>query len=134
MPASSSAPRRRVPAWVWWVCGGVVALCLLLALLVGGLVALGWGEFRQQAQEALEREPAVREHLGTIEEIELDFLATGNAPGRDEFVFRVQGERGKGVVQAVFVSLGAEAEHVTEGRLCLDDGDCHALGEADVPL
>ena len=26
------------------------------------------------------------------------------------------------------------AEHVTEGRLCLDDGDCHALGEADAPL
>lgn len=122
------APRRGVPGWVWWLTGAFLALLLLLVLALGGLASFGWNLFKTQAQAALQEEPAVREWIGQIEEFDLDLIATGKAPGGEEFVFRVRGDRGQGTAQATFVSVGSDSEVITDGTLRMSDGQSFPLG------
>lgn len=122
--APAAAPRRRfgLPGWLIAL---ILACALLFAALVGLIawgVSTGWNQFAEQAQQALQRQPAVRDHIGTIREMHVDFVATGEAPGAEEFVFRLQGDRSDGRVSANFVSLGAAQEIITYGVLTLDDG------------
>jgi hypothetical protein len=126
--------RSGIPRWVWWLSGGLVMALMLagaLVLLLGGLVSSGWGMFTEQAQAALQEQPVVRERIGRIQEMDLDFIATGNAPGSEEFVFRVRGDRGHGTVQATFVSVGSESEVITEGTLRMSDGRRYPLAVED---
>lgn len=140
-PAASAPPPRRhrfgIPGWLI----ALIAVLLLFFVLVGGLItwgiSAGWQLFAGQAQEALQAQPAVQEHIGTIREMHVDFIATGNAPGGEEFVFRLEGDRGHGKVLANFVSMGAEQEIITEGVLTLANGarydleDQSAIDEED---
>lgn len=123
-PPPAAVPRRRfgLPGWLIAL---ILACALLFAVLVGLIawsVSSGWGLFAEQAQQALQRQPAVREHIGTIREMDVDLVATGEAPGAEEFVFRLQGDRSDGRVSANFVSRGAAQEIITYGVLTLDDG------------
>lgn len=125
-PTPAAPPPRRhrfgIPGWLIVL----IAAVLLFFALVGGLIAwgvgAGWKLFATQAQDALQAQPAVQEHIGTIREMNVDLIATGSAPGGEEFVFRLQGDRGNGKVLANFVSLGAEQEIITEGVLTLANG------------
>lgn len=131
IPARAVGPVRRhrfgLPGWLI----ALIAACLLLFVLMGGLVAwgvgMGWDLFATQAQAALQEQPAVREHIGTINEMHVDLVATGAAPGAEEFVFRLQGDRGSGKATANFVSMGAESEIITAGVLELSGGQRFAL-------
>ncbi len=128
-PASPPPRRHRfgIPGWLILL----IAALLLFFALIGGLIAwgvsAGWQLFAGQAQEALQAQPAVQAHIGTIQEMHVDFIATGNAPGAEEFVFRLKGDRGDGKVQANFVSIGAEQEIITEGVLTLASGERYDL-------
>lgn len=125
---NQEAPRRGVPGWVWWLTGAFLALLLLLMMALGGLAFFGWNLFKTQAQAALQEEPVVRERIGQIEEFDLDLSGTGKAPGSEEFVFRVRGDRGQGTVQATFVSVGSDSEVITGGTLRMSDGQSFPLG------
>jgi len=120
----TARPRGRfgLPAWLI----ALIVACVLLLAVLGTLIAWGvgsgWHLFAGQAQQALQLQPAVREHIGTIREMHVDFVATGEAPGGEEFVFRLQGDRGNGKVSANFVSVGAAQEIITYGVLTLANG------------
>lgn len=124
-----AAPARRfvLPAWLI----ALIAACVLLcAVLVGGIawfIGTGWQLFAGQAQQALQMQPAVREHIGTIRDMEVDLIATGEAAGAEEFVFRLKGDRGNGRVRATFVSMGDDQEIITDGELILASGEHHGL-------
>jgi hypothetical protein len=125
--ASNDMPGRRSLAP--WIIGGLVALVLLI--LVGGTGALLWygvGLFNDQAATAIRADPAVTDALGTISEIRLDFTATGNAPGAEEFAYRVVGERGSGLLIGRFVTIDADHEDLRSGTLRLDSGKVVAVG------
>ncbi len=116
---------------------GVMALVLLCGLVVmgllGWLVATGWPLFVTQARSALQQDPVVQTHIGQIRAMELDLLRTGVAPGRDEFVFSLEGDRGAGRVRATWVTAGAEREILTDGVLTLRDGRHYDLPSVPVP-
>lgn len=125
LPASRLPPARRwlgMPRWLWALIAACVLMFALLGALLAWVVGMGWELFTGQAQQALQAQPAVREHIGTIREMHVDLVATGVAPGAEEFVFRLDGERGDGRVSANFVSMGAEREIITYGVLTLADG------------
>lgn len=127
VPASKPRPRFGLPGWLIALIAGCLLLILLFAGGVAWFIGTGWHLFAGQAQTALQAQPAVQQHIGTIREMSVDLIATGEAPGGEEFVFRLEGDRGSGRVQATFVSLGAEQEIITEGELTLADGQRYEL-------
>ncbi|MBS7457026.1 hypothetical protein [Coralloluteibacterium stylophorae] len=127
VPASPANGGSRL---VWWLLGGLLAVGLLVVLAIGGLLSWAWGAYREQAQAALQAEPAVAEQIGTIQDMSLDLVATGDAPG-SELVFEVRGDRGAGTVTADFETVDADHERVASGSLVLTDGSRFELGEVD---
>jgi hypothetical protein len=126
---SNEVPPRRSLAP--WIIGGLVALVLLI--VAGGTGALFWyglGLFNDQAAAAIRADPAVADALGPISEIHLDFTATGNAPGEEDFAYRVVGDRGSGLLVGRFVTVDADHEDLRSGTLRLDDGRVVAIGSA----
>lgn len=101
---------------------GVVVLGVIAWIAVAG-----WSIFSEQAQAALQDDAVVQQHIGKIDTMKVDVLATGAAPGGDEFVFSVTGDRGRGKVSATWVSDGAEREILTEGVLTMHDGSEYTL-------
>ncbi|MCL1530407.1 hypothetical protein M3O57_08570 [Xanthomonas nasturtii] len=113
-----------------------VATCVVLwgMLVLGALVwlmATGWSLFADQARSALQADAVVQEHIGQIRDMRVDLYRTGLAPGGDEFVFNVEGDRGSGRVHASWVSAGAEREILSTGVLTLRDGTEYTLPAED---
>ena len=124
----SPPPPRSSSPWAWclWI---VIIGGLLLVLAMVALVAFGWGLFSDEAKSALQDDPAIREHIGTIESMELSFDATSDAPGTNEFVWDVEGDKGKGRVLAHLVT-DEDGERLESGTLTLPDGREVPLGDA----
>ncbi|KQQ84049.1 hypothetical protein ASF73_15880 [Xanthomonas sp. Leaf131] len=114
---------------------GVLGCLTLFGMLVIGaliwLIATGWSLFADQARTALQDDAVVQEHIGQIHAMRVDLYRTGLAPGGDDFVFNVEGDRGVGRVHATWVSAGADSETLTDGTLTMRDGSEYALPGAD---
>jgi hypothetical protein len=85
-------------------------------------VEAGAGLFTRQAQEAAQRYPLIRQHIGQITTFNIDTDATGAAPGMNTFVFDVAGDKGRGRLQADFITVDADTERLGKGVLTLADG------------
>lgn len=85
-------------------------------------LAEGEGLFLRQAREAAQRYPLIRQHVGEIQQFEIDSEATGDAPGFNEFVFDVVGSAGRARLQAEFITVDADTERLGEGTLTLASG------------
>lgn len=82
----------------------------------------GAGLFVRQAQEAAQRYPLIRQHIGQITMFEIDTDATGAAPGINTFVFDVAGDKGRGRLEADFITVSADTERLGKGVLTLANG------------
>lgn len=109
------------------VLGGVMTFGVVVLGVIAWIAVAGWSIFSEQAQAALQADAVVQQHIGKIDTMKVDVLATGAAPGGDEFVFSVTGDRGRGKVSATWVSDGAEREILTEGVLTMHDGREYTL-------
>ncbi|MEO7936038.1 MAG: hypothetical protein ABIR27_07245 [Dokdonella sp.] len=119
--------RSRTP----WIIGGIVALALLLVVAAaGGVVWFGLGLFQEQAHTAIRADPAIADAVGNVTAIDFDVAATAQATGDDEFAYRIEGERGRGLLVARFITLDADTEELREGSLRLDDGRVVRVGTA----
>ena len=91
---NADKPKRKL--WPWFL-GGCL---LLIVLVVGGIVGVGFwgmGKFGDLVQEGFKDHPAVIEHFGTLESVNMDFQATSQADGQS-VVFAVTGSKGKGQI------------------------------------
>ena len=102
------------------------AVTVLLCAGLGGVAYWGWTMFEGQAAEAIGRNAVVREHLGEVESVDADLVATGEAAD-DVFVFEVRGTKGAGTVSAELVSVEADTEEVRSGTLRLPSGEVYDL-------
>lgn len=117
-PAKSNA--------LWWILG------ILAVVFVGGaLVCCGGGYFAYRfgtevagtvVRDAVAGDPAIQEHIGTIEEINLNLSATGNAGGGSRMVFDVRGDKGTGQLE---VTMDPGGQSVGSAVLVLPNGDRH---------
>lgn len=82
----------------------------------------GAGLFTRQAQDAAQRYPLIRQHIGQITAFEIDTDATGAAPGMNTFVFDLTGDKGRGRLEADFITVSADTERLGKGVLTLADG------------
>ena len=112
----------------------VVIIGLLLVIGVGACGAcafLGWryaaGMIGDQVAESLRDNPVVAEHIGEIQSVKLDLMASGAEPEPEVFVFEVVGSRGRGRLIVQTATIDLETEEVLSGRLELEDGSVHDL-------
>jgi hypothetical protein len=105
-------------------CGGC-AVILVLAAVFGGWVVMkfGLGVFADEVEADLRSNPVVREHIGRIEVFELDLSASIAAEGDEDFVFRVSGTKGTGLVFATCVTNDSGIEEVVAGTIQLESGE-----------
>ncbi|KAF1725239.1 hypothetical protein [Pseudoxanthomonas japonensis] len=85
-------------------------------------VEAGANAFIRQAQEAAQRYPLIRQHIGQIASFEIDTDASGAAPGMNTFVFDVAGDKGRGRLEADFITVSADTERLGKGVLTLAGG------------
>ncbi|GJM22816.1 MAG: hypothetical protein DHS20C15_27310 [Planctomycetota bacterium] len=105
-------------------------IVLTLGLILLGLAALtvmGGNRIAEDAGELFKQNPVVLEHLGGVQAVELDFMATVNAETRETRVLRVFGPKGKGEVVAEFSTTGDKIDGLVSGRLILESGAEHDL-------
>lgn len=118
---SDCAPGRR--SRTPWIIGGIIALAMLLVIAAaGGVLWFGLGLFQAQAHAAIRADPAIADAVGNVTAIDFDVAATAQATGDDEFAYWIEGERGRGLLVARFITLDADTEDLREGSLRLDDG------------
>ena len=109
--------------------GCIIAVIVTLVLVVGGglggcfvLYQFGMNILGEQVVADIEDNPVILEHLGTIEEIDIDLTATAAESDDDVLVFEVTGTKGEGrlVVQTWSTD---DAEEVQWGMLRLPSGE-----------
>ncbi|MFT3808134.1 hypothetical protein [Arenimonas sp.] len=125
MKATSSlpcSPRAQAGGALAWVIGILALLALLGVLALGALLMIGWNYFAEQAQAAVQKQPEVLEHIGTIREFDIDINGTAEAEGGDEFVFDLVGSKGRGRLRAHFITVDADHEALGQGSLVMADG------------
>jgi hypothetical protein len=105
-------------------CGGC-AVVVVLATIFGGwaLLRFGLGVFSGEVESELRSNPVITEHIGLIQEFEIDVGASFAAAGDEVFVFRVRGSKGSGLVTATCVTTDDGTENVVAGTLQLDSGE-----------
>ncbi|WP_447938391.1 hypothetical protein [Pseudoxanthomonas mexicana] len=85
-------------------------------------LAEGKDIFTRQAREAAQRYPLVQEHIGRIDTFTMNEVATGAAAGMNTFVFDLVGSKGRGTLEADFITVSADTERLGKGVLTLQDG------------
>ncbi|WP_349656155.1 hypothetical protein [Xanthomonas sp. 10-10] len=135
-PVASAVPAARKPlSGVAIGLIGILACASLFGVVVLAaamwLVNTGWTVFTDQARSALQDDAVVQEHIGQIRSMRVDLVRTGMAPGGEEFVFAVEGDRGAGRVKATWISAGADQEILSDGVLTLRDGTEYTLPAAE---
>ncbi len=119
-PAKSNA--------VWWILG------ILGVVLGGGALLCCGGAFfayrvatqavAEVVKSAVEEDPAIQEHIGTISDLNVNLTATGNSSGGNKMVFDIKGDKGSGQLEILMDNDG-ENQSVNSGVLVLPNGDKH---------
>ena len=84
---------------------------------------LGFGVFSDEVESELRSNPVIIEHVGRIEEFELDLSASVAEEGSEDFIFRVSGTKGSGLVTATCVTNADGMEEVAAGTIQLESGE-----------
>lgn len=112
---------------------GCLAIAVVaLVTVVGGVAALlfwGWGMYVDQVKSELNGNPVIQEHIGTIEDLSVNLVASSELDDENTFVFDVKGDKGEGVVTAELVSIDADTEELRSGTLELTTGETYDLLE-----
>jgi hypothetical protein len=128
-PYASSAPdpygpppRKSSLLWLWILLGvGGVALLLCCGGVVG-IAALGLNVMSAEVADQVRDVPAFREHIGELESLDVDFVAS-SAKGDDEtFVYNAKGDKGTGVLTVKQTEDEEWNEVIVEATLRLPDG------------
>ena len=100
---------------------------LLLLLAVVGLFTAGMFVWTSQAKTAVTKNPVVRAHFGEINDIDFEIMRSLETEGEDTLIFTITGDKGKGLVEADFVTVDDDHEKITKGTLTLENGEIHSL-------
>ena len=127
-PIEMQDPSRSKPfPWnkiVIFGCSGC-AVVVILVMVFGGwaLMKLGLGVFSDEVESELRSNPVIIEHVGRIEEFDLDLSASVAEEGSEDFIFRVSGTKGSGLVNATCVTNADGMEKVVAGTIQLESGE-----------
>ncbi len=87
------------------------------------MVRLGLDVFADAVETDLRNNPVIVEHIGRIEELEVDLKTSFSTEGPDDFVFRARGTKGSGLIHATCVTNDEGVEEVVAGTIQLENGE-----------
>ena len=106
--------------WIALAIGGV--LLMVCGGGCGALVVFGLNVAEEEIIAQLRDNPKLREHIGEIESLDLDIVASGAEDDSDVFVYRVKGNKGAGRLTIREGSNDDFDTIVEEATLRLPDG------------
>lgn len=106
-----------------WVAVAIV----VVAVASYGVVRFGIELIEDEVRRDLAGNPVLLEHLGEIQDLSLDFTASRELPGENDFAFEIRGAKASGVLRATVLTGDDELEHVTAGTITLANGDEYDL-------
>lgn len=116
------------------VVAGVVVLAGVLVLGLGtAVVVYGLGLVADQVEVDLRGNAVMQAHVGDVIHFDVNLTRSMMEPDAQTFVFDVKGVKGSGRVTAKCVTVDADHEKVTAGRLRLDSGTEHDLFPRGAP-
>ena len=115
---------------LWWILG-------ILGVLFGGaaLVCCGGSFYLYRfgtqvvgdvVKQAVAADPAIQEHIGTINEVTMNLGATSNAGGGGKVVFDITGDKGSGLLEVV-MDNSPQGQSVKSCVLILPTGERHDI-------
>jgi len=123
-PEESESPAAGKGRYLLWGCGGCAVIAIFGAIIGSWIVmSFGFGVFADEVETDLRTNPVIIEHLGRIEEFELDLGKSIAAEGDDDFVFRARGTKGSGLITVTCITNDDDIEEVVAGTVQLDTGE-----------
>jgi hypothetical protein len=121
-------PPRRSRAWLWILLGigGLgAAMCCGCAGMGWFAASTGFNMMAEDLKGKLNADPVAQEHLGTIKNVEMDFIASIKATekrgGEQVFLFHVEGSKGKADVIGNQPTQGTQS--IRNPKLILPGGE-----------
>ncbi len=115
---------------IWWILGilGFVLVSGAVVCCGGGYLAFqaATGVVANQVKDAVANDPAIQEHIGTINNASMNLSATSAAGGANKLVLDVQGDKGSGQLEVV-VNNQTQPPTLESCVLVLPTGDRHEL-------
>ena len=111
---------QRVIAIVIGLCvaGG---LCLLVCC--GGVVHFGFGVTAEQVRHKLEADPRFVQHVGQVQEFNVDYLGSFSNEEDDVFIYNVKGSKWSGRVTVKHETDDEGDEQIVWARFTLASGE-----------
>ncbi len=95
---------------VWIIGFGVVGV-LCCVLCCGGVAYFGFNLMSTEVEVAIRDNPQIREHLGDLQSVELNFMKSVADDDDDTWVYNIKGSKGRGEL-TVKQSTGANGDEV----------------------
>jgi hypothetical protein len=90
---------RKSSAALWWGLGiGGAVLLLACGGTCTGLLMFGMNIAEEEIAAQLRDEPKFREHIGELQSLDMDLIASGAEDDDEVFVYKVRGSKGSGKV------------------------------------
>jgi len=120
--------------------GGCLIAAFVVVLILGGLGYFGFRKAMDKAGELvagqLRENPVIVEHIGEIDEVDMDLAETGKAQlGKDWAVWSITGSKGSGLLK-LHIPTGDKEEpafQIKAGELQMEDGESYDLYPDDPP-
>lgn len=115
-------PQKSRKKLVWTLLGVGALLVVLVCGGVIGVVKFGFNVIEAEIRNQVRDEPALIEHIGQIEKMDVDLTESAALNDDDTFVYHVTGSKGKGVLTVRHVTNDAGDEEIQTADLRLSDG------------
>jgi hypothetical protein len=108
--------------WLWLLAGfgGVAALCCCGGAV--GVVIFGMNVVTAEVAEQLRDNPKFREHVGELQEMNVDYVASAAHDDSDTFVYTVRGDKNSGKLTVKQTTDDGGNEQIQEASLRLSNG------------
>ena len=123
-PTGASPPPKRKSSMGLVIILAISMGLVLVLLCCGGGIGIVWfglGVVEDSVLSQLHDHPAVQEHIGEVEDFEMNLMASANHEDSDTFIYDVSGSNGSGRLEVRSVTVGSR-EEISNATLELPDG------------
>ena len=108
--------------WLWLLLGfgGLAGLCCCGGSI--GVVMFGMNVVTAEVADQLRDNPKFREHIGELQEMNVDWAASAAKDEEDTFIYTVKGDKGSGTITVQQITDDDGNEQIVEASLRLSDG------------
>jgi hypothetical protein len=123
-PLAPPPPRKKPSTGCVLVVLALVGVVGLLVCCGGGglLVKFGLDVMTAGVEKQLRDNPRLREHVGEVRSLKMDFAKSAAAAGENDFVYRVEGTKGSGELTVHLEDAASGEQKVASAKLRLTTG------------